>query len=140
MNVEGLDIMATCRRIRDGKYDRESGEEAADLFIRAFEGGELEYEQLDHKAKNAVYEAMFFVVSHPRSFGASQRSSMKSLVEESIIELTEKQEQRLDAWTERIRDTFDEGNLWSDDEDDDDYGVFGYECAAYDDFYSYDSD
>ena len=140
VNVEGLDITATCRRIRDGKYNRESGEEAADLFIRAFEGGELEYEQLDHKAKNAVYEAMFFVVSHPRSFGANQRSSMKSLVEESIIELTEKQEQRFDAWTEKIRDTFDEGNPWSDDEDGDDYGVFGYECADYDEFYSYDSD
>ena len=125
--------------ITDKKF-RGSPAAAADLFIRAFEGGKLEYEQLDHKAKNAVYEAMFFVVSHPRSFGASQRSSMKSLVEESIVELTEKQEKRLDAWTERIRDTFDEGILWSDDEDDDDYGVFGYECAAYDDFYCYDSD
>jgi len=49
VNVEGLDVMATCRRIRAGKYDRESGEEAADLFIRAFEEGELEYEQLDHR-------------------------------------------------------------------------------------------
>ena len=124
-----------------GKYNRESGEEAADLFIRAFEEGEVEYEQLEHKAKNAVYEAMFFVVSHPRSFGANQRSSMKSLVEEDIVKLTEKQKQRFDAWSERIRDTFDEGNPWSDDEDDDDdYGFFGYECADYDDFYRYDSD
>ena len=92
-----------------------TGEEAADLFIHAFEGGQLEYEQLDHKAKNAVYEAMFFVVSHPRSFGANQRSSMKSLVEESIINLTEKQEQRFDAWSERMGDTFDKGNPWSHD-------------------------
>ena len=142
VNVEGLDVMATCRRIRAGKYDRDSGEEAADLFIRAFEEGEVEYEQLDHKAKNAVFEAMFFVVSHPRSFGANQRSSMKSLAEEDIVKLTEKQEQRFDAWTERIEDTFDDGNpcSWSDDEDDEDYGFFRYECADYDDFYSYDSD
>jgi len=65
---------------------------------------------------------------------------MKSLAEEDIVKLTEKQEQRFDAWTERIEDTFDDGNPWSDDEDDEDYGFFRYECADYDDFYSYDSD
>ena len=141
VNVDGLDIMATYHRIREGKYDRESGEEAADLFIRAFEEGEVEYEQLDHKAKNAVYEAMFFVVSHPRSFGANQRSSMKSFVEEDIVKLTAKQEQRFESRSERIKDNFDDGNpCWSHDEDDEDYGFFRYECADYDDFYSYDSD
>ena len=61
VNLEGFDIMATCRNIREGKYDKESGQEAADLLIRAFEENQVDYDKLDHKAKNAVYEALFFV-------------------------------------------------------------------------------
>ena len=138
VNLEGFDIMATCRKIREGKYDKESGQEAADLLIRAFEEDQVDYDNLDHKAKNAVYEALFFVISHPRCFSGNQRSSVKDLVEDGFVTLTEKQRQRFDAWCERICDTFNDGSFWSEDEDDEDY--HGGLYADYDNFYFYDSD
>merc|ERR1711962_1832023 len=87
VNLEGFEIMATCRKIRKGKYDKESGQEAADLLICAFEEDQVDYDKLDHKAKNAVYEALFFVISHPRCFSGNQRSSVKELVEDGFVTL-----------------------------------------------------
>merc|ERR1711962_1935691 len=140
VNLEGFEIMATCRKIRKGKYDKESGQEAADLLICAFEEDQVDYDNLDHKAKNAVYEVLFFVISHPRCFSGNQRSSVKELVEDGIVTLTKKQSRCFDAWCERICDSFNDGSFWSEDEDEEDYHGGGYKFADYTDYYFYDSD
>lgn len=128
-NIENIDIEKICGKIRASSRNslvsatKQESREAAETLFLGLSAGEIDFSELNNRNRNQVYESILFIASHPKVFGQNQRNIIKGLMED--IELTLKQEEKLEEWNEKFN--FEPKGFDDEESDDSDDDCFGFE-------------
>ena len=132
-DMNDTDVTYLSWTIRDAREDRGDAKNAAESLVMGILSGKVSYHRMEHKEKNAVFDAILFIVSHPGMFGNNLRYNTEKVA--STINFTVKQKDRIKkskmmyGYSNNDRyDDFDTFCGYSDDDSDFETGYFNSDC------------
>ena len=88
-----MDVTVLSMTIRDAREDRDDARDAAESLVMGIHSGKVSYPRMDHKEKNAVFDTILFIVSHPGMFGNNLKYSTEKVAD--TINFTVKQKDHI---------------------------------------------